>query len=62
MARRVLAELVTEAIHQDKETNLSPEAQAQFYRGFEEELSEPVEKIRADKRRAFEETQELAIW
>jgi len=64
MEPNVLASLVAEVIRSKKSTNVvkaSNEQKTRFYREFESEVSDKIQKIRSDKRRAYEELKNIAI-
>jgi len=61
MSSNVLAGLVARVISTGEDNKLTEDEKKQFYSDFECEISQPVEKIRAEKRRAFEEMKNIAV-
>lgn len=61
MDSKVLAGLVAEVLKTGNSVTLSEEDQSRFYQEFESELSEEVEQMRFEKRRAYEELKNIAI-
>ena len=61
MDSKVLAELVAEVIRTGNQRILSEDEKARFYREFESNLTEQVERMRSEKRRAYEELKNIAI-
>lgn len=61
MDSKVLAGLVADVIRTGNQRTLSEEEKARFYREFESNLAEQVERMRSEKRRAYEELKNIAI-
>ena len=61
MDPKVLAELVAEVLKTRSHRQLSDEQRVRFYREFESEVYDKVEKIRSEKRKAYEELKNIAI-
>lgn len=58
---KVLAELVAEVIKTGDKTELPEERSKRFHQEFEAEVSGDVEKMRAEKRRAYEDAKNFVV-
>jgi hypothetical protein len=61
MVYKVLASLVEEVIQKGERVSLVESEKQRFYREFESEVSEQMESMRAEKRRAYEESKNITI-
>lgn len=61
MDHKVLAGLVANVIKTGMSNKLTSEEQNKFYREFESGVSQEVEKMRNEKKRAYEEMRNIAI-
>jgi len=61
MDHNVLAELVADVIKTGESNKLNTEKKHRFYREFESGVSISVEKMRNEKKRAYEEMKNIAI-
>ncbi len=57
----VLAELVSKTLI-GGDSILDEEQKTAFHREFEEQIREPVEHIRTEKRRSYDRSHDLAFW
>lgn len=61
MESNILAELVAQVVASGNTQTLSEDKRRTFHREFESEISDEVEQMRAQKRRAYEEAKQIAI-
>lgn len=61
MEAKILAELIAEVVTTGNSKSLSKEESSTFHQQFELEIAEEVEKIRSEKRRAYEELKNIAV-
>jgi len=61
MDSKVLAGLIARVLETGDTATLSEEERYKFYRDFESDLAEKVEKMRSEKRRAYEELKNIAV-
>ncbi len=61
MVDKVLASLVEEVIQSGGRVSLEERDRQRFYREFESEVSEQMERMRAEKRRAYEESNNVTV-
>ncbi|MEW8053395.1 MAG: hypothetical protein AB2792_03910 [Candidatus Thiodiazotropha sp.] len=61
MDSKVLATLVADVLKQGHAVKLEQSEKDRFYREFETEVTEKMEHIRAEKRRAYEEVKHITI-
>lgn len=60
-SRNVLADLVSITLIRGDST-LDEKQKTAFHKEFEEQIREPVEQIRTEKRRSYDKSQDLAFW
>jgi len=61
MVDKVLASLVEEVIQRIERVSLEENEKQRFYREFESDVSRQMESMRAEKRRAYEECNNITI-
>jgi len=61
MVAKVLGSLVQEVIQKGERVSLGESEKQRFHREFEADVSERMESMRADKRRAYEESKGITI-
>jgi hypothetical protein len=61
MESKVLASLVADVIDRRETVELDDQQKRRFYREFESEVSERMEEMRAEKRRAYEEAKNITV-
>lgn len=61
MSSTALADLVKEALERQEPTNLSIERRDEFHRKFQSDVSNEVDEMRAEKRRAYEELRHITL-
>ncbi len=61
MVDKVLALLVEEVIQKGGSVSLEENEKQRFYREFESDVSSQMESMRAEKRRAYEESNNITI-
>jgi hypothetical protein len=61
MDSKVLATLVADVLKQGQAVKLEKSQTDRFYREFESEVTEKMESLRAERRRAYEEVKNITI-
>ena len=61
MDEKVLATLVADVLRQGQAVKLEKSQADRFYREFESEVTEKMERMRAERRRAYEEVKHITI-
>ncbi len=61
MAAKVLASLVADVIERKDRVDLDADATQRFHREFKSDVTESMESLRAEKRKAYEEAKNITI-